>query len=392
MARVEKPLESLEPPGSSLTGPSVPDEVGTPPGPRRYAVPVSLPETMLALRKTAAEPGAELVQVPVPQPGPGQVLVKVEAASICGTDLHIYGWDSWAENRIRSFPITFGHEVAGRVVARGPETHHPEIGAFVSAETHLFCGHCGMCRTGRMHICENLRILGVDVDGAFAEYIAFPAVNAWEVDPRIPPDVASIQEPFGNAVHTIFPAGVDPELATSAVVVLGCGPIGLFAVGIARAAGARQVIAVEPNDFRLGLAKQMGADVPVDPGKEDPVAAVLAATDGAGAEVVLEMSGVPAVIAQATRMLRHGGRLSLLGLPTAPVTLDLADNVIFKEARIFGVTGRELFRTWQQTTTLLATGMVDVTPVITHRFGLEQFEEGFDAAASGRSAKVILLP
>ena len=319
-------------------------------------------------------------------------MVKVDAASICGTDLHIYAFDDWARRRITAFPLTFGHEVAGKVVARGSETHHPELGAFVSAETHLFCGHCRMCRSGRMHICENLRILGVDLDGAFAEYLVFPAANAWEVDHRIPVDVASIQEPFGNAVHTAFPGGMDPELATSAVAVLGCGPIGLFAVGVARASGARRVIAVEPIEFRLGLAKQMGADVAVDPATEDPVSAVLAATDGAGADVVLEMSGVPDVIGQATRMLRHGGRLSLLGIPTGPVTLDLADQVIFKEARILGVTGRELFRTWQQTTAFLATGMVDVAPLITHRFPLDRFQEAFDAAASGRSAKVILLP
>jgi len=256
----------------------------------------------------------------------------------------------------------------------------------------LFCGFCRLCRSGRMHICENLRILGVDLDGAFAEYVVVPERNTWEVDPRIPPDVASIHDPFGNAVHTAFAAGDASELATSAVAVLGCGPIGLFAVGIVRAVGARQVVAVEPNDYRRDLAKRMGADLTIDPSSEDPVAAVLDATGGHGAEVVLEMSGVPGVIAQGTRMLARGGRMSLLGLPTDPVTLDITDQVIFKEARIFGVTGREIFRTWQQTTTLLATGMVDVTPVITHRFPLKHFEEAFDVMASGRSGKVILLP
>jgi threonine 3-dehydrogenase len=346
---------------------------------------------MRALRKTRPAVGAELVEIPVPFPGPGEVLVRVEAASVCGTDLHIYEWNPWASKRIGEarLPYTFGHEVAGTVVATGAEVHHPSVGAFVAAETHLFCGHCSSCRTGRAHICQNLRILGVDVDGAFADYLVFPAVNAWEVDPRIPPDVASVQEPFGNAVHTAFPSGVDPELTTSTVVVLGCGPIGLFAVGIARAAGARQVVAVEPNEFRLGLAKEMGADLAVDPTSEDPVAAVLAATEGLGAEVVLEMSGVAAVIEQGTRMLQHGGRISLLGLPSEPVALDLTDQVIFKEARIFGVTGRELFRTWQQTTVLLATGTVDVTPVITGRYPLERFEDAFGSAASGRSGKVI---
>src|SRR5256885_7419952 len=222
---------------------------------------------MRALRKIRPEVGAELVEVPVPTPGPNEVLLRVEAASICGTARDIYDWNAWADRRIgpARLPYTFGHEVAGRVVAAGDEVSHPALGAFVAAETHLFCGHCVMCRTGKPHICQNLRILGVDVDGAFADYVVLPGHNAWEVDPRIPPDIASAMEPFGNAVHTAFPAGTDPELTTSAVAILGCGPIGLFAVGICRAAGARTVIAVEPNDYRRGLAKEMAADLLVNP-------------------------------------------------------------------------------------------------------------------------------
>ena len=348
--------------------------------------------SMRALRKTVAGPGAELVLIPVPNPGPGEVLIRVDAASICGTDLHIHRWDHWAQGRIKTIPMTFGHEVAGIVVAAGPEVHHLRPGTLVAAEGHLFCGFCLLCRTGRMHICENLRILGVDIEGGFAEYLVWPERNCWEVDPRIPPEVASIHDPFGNAVHTVFADGNAGDVATAAVAILGCGPIGLFAVGITRACGARTVIAVEPNEFRQSLAKQMGADLVVDPTREDPVAAVLEATDGHGAEVVLEMSGIADVIDQGTRMLARGGRMSLLGLPSEPVTLDLTDQVIFKEARLLGVTGREIYRTWQQTTTLLATGMVDVAPVITHRFPLERFEEAFEVTASGRSGKVILLP
>jgi threonine 3-dehydrogenase len=347
---------------------------------------------MRALRKVAPEAGAELVEIGVPAPGPGEVLIQVEAASICGTDLHIYRWDPWAAGRIKHLPMTFGHEVAGRIASLGPEVHHLRPGVFVSAEGHVFCGFCPPCRSGRAHICENLRILGVDFDGGFADYVVIPERNAWEVDRRIPPEVASIHDPFGNAVHTAFSGDGATELVGATVVVLGCGPIGLFAVGVARAAGAKQVIAVEPNEYRQALAKQMGADAVVDPTKEDPVATVLAATEGHGAEVVLEMSGVPAVIDQGTRMLAPGGRMSLLGLPPGPVSLDLTDQVIFKEARLIGVTGRELFRTWQQMTTLLATGMVDVGPVITHRFALTEFEEAFEVMSSGRSGKVILLP
>ena len=351
-----------------------------------------IPATMRALRKVRAEAGAVLEEVPVPRPGPAEVLIRVRAASICGTDLHIYRWDPWAAGRITALPMTFGHEVAGTVVAAGAEVRHLRPGAFVSAEGHVFCGFCPPCRRGRAHICERLRILGVDFDGGFAEYVVLPERNAWEVDRRIPPEVASIHDPFGNAVHTAFIGGGAEEIPTATVVVIGAGPIGLFAIGVTRAAGARQVVAVEPNEFRQDLAKAMGADLVVDPSREDPVEAVMGATDGHGAEMVLEMSGVPRAIDQGTRMLAAGGRMALLGLPGEPVTLDLTDQVIFKEARLFGVTGRELFRTWQQTSTLLATGMVDVSPVITHRFPLERFEEAFEVTSSGRAGKVILLP
>ena len=348
--------------------------------------------SMRALRKTAPRAGAELVEIPVPDPGEGEVLVRVHAASICGTDLHIYDWNEWAQKRISRLPMTFGHEVAGTVEAVGAEVHHLDRGAFVAAETHIACGRCTTCRTGRAHICENLRILGVDVEGAFADYLVIPAGNAWVVGEGIQPDTASIMEPFGNAVHAAFGTGGGEDIATNAVAVIGCGPIGLFAVAIARSLGAWKVIAVEPNDHRRVMAGSMGADLLVDPGDVDPVESVMEATNGSGAEVVLEMSGNPAAIAQGTRMLARGGRMSLLGLPDGPVTLDLNDQVIFKEARLQGITGREMFRTWQQTTTLLSTGRVDVAPVITHRFPLEQFEEAFATTASGRSGKVILLP
>jgi threonine 3-dehydrogenase len=351
-----------------------------------------MPGTMRALRKTASAPGAELVEIPIPEPGEGEVLVRVHAVSICGTDLHIFDWNEWAEKRITRLPMTFGHEVAGHVERVGPEVHHLKVGAFVAAETHIACGHCHTCRSGRAHICENLRILGVDTEGAFAEYLVLPAQNAWEVGDGIDPDVASIMEPFGNGVHAAFGTGGGEDLATNAVAVIGCGPIGLFSVSIARALGAWKVIAIEPNEERRRLAAEMGADLLVDPSAQDPVVAVLEATGGSGAEVVLEMSGNAVAIDQGTRLLARGGRMSLLGLPDSSVTLDLNDQVIFKEARLQGITGREMFRTWQQTTTLLSTGRVDVAPVITHRFPLERFDEAFATTASGRAGKVILFP
>jgi len=347
---------------------------------------------MQALRKSAARAGAELQEIPVPEPGEGEVLIRVHAASICGTDLHIYDWNEWAAARIPHVPMTFGHEVAGHVERVGPEVHHLSPGAFVAAETHIACGHCSTCQSGRAHICENLRILGVDTEGAFAEFVILPARNAWEVGEGIHPDVASIMEPFGNGVHAAFGTGGGEDLATNAVAVLGAGPIGLFSVGIARALGAWKVIAIEPNPDRRRMAADMGADLLVDPTESDPVAVVLEATHGSGAEVVLEMSGNARAIDQGTRMLARGGRMSLLGLPDSSVTLDLNDQVIFKEARLQGITGRELFRTWQQTTTLLSTGRVDVTPVITHRFPLERFDEAFAVTAAGDAGKVILFP
>ncbi|MDP9297845.1 MAG: L-threonine 3-dehydrogenase [Actinomycetota bacterium] len=349
-------------------------------------------ETMLAVRKMERAPGASLVEVQIPSPREDEVLVRVHGASICGTDLHIYEWNEWADKRIPHLPMTFGHEVAGTVEAVGEEVHHLKPGEFVAAETHIACGHCSTCQTGRAHICENLRILGVDTEGAFAEYVVLPAQNAWVVGEGIEPDVASIMEPFGNAVHAAFGTGGGEDIATNAVAVIGCGPIGLFAVGIARSLGAWKVVAVEPNDYRRELAATMGADVLLDPARTDPVDAVLGLTKGSGAEVVLEMSGNARAIDQGTRMLARGGRMSLLGLPDSAVTLDLNDQVIFKEARLQGITGREMFRTWQQTTTLLSTGRVDVGPVITHRFPLDDFEEAFATTASARSGKVILLP
>ncbi len=348
--------------------------------------------TMRALRKTARAPGAELVEVPVPEPREDEVLVRVHGVSICGTDLHIFDWNEWAEHRMPQVPMTFGHEVAGTIEVVGDEVHHLQPGAFVAAETHIACGHCSTCQTGRAHICENLKILGVDVEGAFAEYVVLPAQNAWVVGEGIDPDAASIMEPFGNAVHAAFGTGGGEDIATNAVAVIGCGPIGMFAVAIARSLGAWKVVAIEPNDYRREKAAEMGADILIDPLETDPVQAMLELTKGTGAEVVLEMSGNARAIDQGTRMLARGGRMSLLGLPDGSVTLDLNDQVIFKEARLQGITGREMFRTWQQTTTLLSTGRVDVGPVITHRFPLEDYEEAFATTASGRSGKVIMLP
>ena len=342
---------------------------------------------MTAVVKAAPAPGSEVRQVPVPEAGPRDVLVKVKAASICGTDLHIQDWDKWAQGRIHP-PLVFGHEFCGEVVERGRDAALVPVGSFVSVEGHLVDGTCYQCRTGNAHICENVAIVGVDRPGCFAEYVAVPESNVYVMDPGIPPEVAAIQDPFGNAVHTTLSG----EVAGLSVAVVGSGPIGCCAVAVARAAGACQVIAIDIRPFRLELARKMGADRLIDSTKEDPVATVKAATGGEGADVVLEMSGHGEGVKQAFKMLRRGGRISLLGIPSQPVALDLAEDVIFKGATVHGINGRRMWRTWYQAQALLRSGKVDLRPLVTHTFPLAKIHEGMALLKQGQAAKVILYP
>ena len=342
---------------------------------------------MNAVVKTAPAPGSELRQVPVPEAGPRDVLVKVKAASICGTDLHIQDWDKWAQGRIHP-PLVFGHEFCGEIVERGRDATLVPVGAFVSVEGHLVDGTCYQCRTGNAHICENVAIVGVDRPGCFAEYVAVPESNVYVMDKGIPPEVAAIQDPFGNAVHTTLSG----EVAGLSVAVVGSGPIGCCAVAVARAAGACQVIAIDIRPYRLELARRMGADRVIDSTKEDPVAAVKAATGDEGADVVLEMSGHGEGVKQAFKMLRRGGRISLLGIPSQPVALDLAEDVIFKGATVHGINGRLMYRTWYQAQALLLSGKVDLRPLVTHTFPLAKIHEGMALLKQGEAAKVILYP
>ena len=346
-----------------------------------------IPETMRAVVKIEAGRGARLETVPVPSFGPRDVLVRVRATTICGTDLHIYRWDSWAQSRIRP-PMVFGHEFAGDVVARGDEVHGVYAGDFVSGETHIICGHCYPCRTGQSHICRNVQIIGVDRPGCFAEYIAIPASNAWCNDPRLDPAVAAAQEPFGNAVHTALAT----DLATKTVLITGCGPIGLFAVGIARAAGAVRIFATDVNPGRLDMARRMGATDPLN-GREDVVAAIMQATTGEGVDVLLEMSGSATAIDQGFRALRSGGFAALLGLPGRPLpSFDIANHIVFKGATVYGVSGRKMYETWYQTRALIEGGQVDIGPIISHHLPLEEFEHAFEMMIAGEAAKVALYP
>lgn len=345
----------------------------------------ALPRTMRALVKERRGPGAALREMPVPEPGQGELLVRVLAASVCGTDVHIERWDAWAEENFRIVPMIFGHEMAGEVVARGPNTNRVELGQLVAAETHLVDWTCYQCRTGRPHVCQNLRILGVHAPGTFAQYAVIPETNAWVSD-GLAPEVAALQEPMGNAVHSIFVE----EIAGETVAVLGCGPIGLMAIGIARLAGAARIFATDVNPERLAIAKVMGADVAMD-AREDVVGALREATGGDGVDVVLEMSGAAAAIHQGFGAVTNGGRVSLLGIPSSPTTIDLPAEVIFKGIRVYGITGRRMFETWYRTRALLAEGL-DLSPIITHRLPLARYAEGFDLVASGHAGKVALLP
>lgn len=343
--------------------------------------------TMKALVKTRPERGASYENRPQPDLGPNDVLVAVEAASICGTDLHIYSWDPVMQKRIRP-PLIFGHEFCGTVERVGSEVTQIQPGEFVSAEMHVACGHCLQCRIGQQHLCQKLEIIGIDRDGCFAQYVKIPASNLLPIDPVIPRDFAALLDPLGNAVHTVL-AG---EIAGQTVAVVGCGPIGLMAIEVARACGASAIFGIELRPQRIELARRVGADGVFNPKENDVVAAVREATQGSGADVVLEMSGNPRAVQQAFQMLRLGGRISLLGLPTEKVELDLVDAVIFKGATVQGIYGRRMYDTWYRMLSLLKAGRLDLEPIISERLPLSEFERAFDLLGRGEASKILLYP
>jgi threonine 3-dehydrogenase len=342
---------------------------------------------MKALRKMQAARGLSFENAPVPSIGPADVLVRVRTASICGTDLHIYGWDRWSQGRIKP-PVTLGHEFCGVVERVGDEVTAVKTGDFVSAEMHVNCGHCHQCRLGEAHICQNLRIIGIDQDGAFAEFVKIPASNIWKLDASIPEHYGAILDPLGNAVHTVL-AG---EIAGRTVLVTGCGPIGLMAIAVTKACGSSTVFATETNEQRRAMAKRMGADVVVNPVETDSVARIKAETSGTGVDVLLEMSGNPAAIQQGFRALRAGGRASLLGIPTESVPLDLVNDVIFKGATVQGIYGRRMYGTWVQMTALLKAGRLNLEPLFGERTSMEKFENAFALLQGGLAGKILMYP
>jgi threonine 3-dehydrogenase len=340
---------------------------------------------MKAIVKPSADPGLVVRDVAEPACGPADVLIRVRHAGVCGTDLHIADWDEWARSRIKP-PLVVGHEFAGEIAEVGSEVRDQfRPGQSVTAEGHIACGHCLQCRTGNGHICKKTEIIGVDRDGAFADLIAMPATNVMPLD-GIPTEIGAVMDPMGNAFHTVLSA----EVAGGVVLILGCGPIGCFAVGIARAAGARAVVAADVNPRRLSLATTMGATRALHATSDDVEAAVMELSDGNGADVVCEMSGAAAAIRSAFRLVRNGGRVQLLGLPHGEVPMNLATDVIFKGITIYGVIGRKMYETWNQMQRFLKSGQFDPRPVITHRFPLSKIDDALAAIRSGDAGKVIL--
>ncbi len=340
---------------------------------------------MRSIQKLEPRPGLRLVDAPTPTCGPNDVLIHVHHAGVCGTDVHIHDWDDWAQSRIHP-PVIVGHEFAGEIVEIGEDVQTVlSVGDRVTAEGHIVCGFCQQCKTGNGHVCRNTQIIGVDRNGAFADLIAMPASNVIPLG-NIPTEVGAIMDPLGNAFHTVLTAPIPGRT----VLVLGCGPIGCFAVGIAKAAGASRVIATDLNPNRLRLAQSMGADLIINPRSDDPVRTIMDETDGEGVDLACEMSGAPIAIRQALQSVRYGGRVHLLGLPREQVELRLANDVIFKGLTIYGVIGRRMYETWLQMQRFLGSGLLDPRPVITHQFPLDQVEDALATIRAGEAGKVIL--
>ncbi|NNG03240.1 MAG: L-threonine 3-dehydrogenase [Inquilinus sp.] len=338
---------------------------------------------MKALVKAKAEPGIWLQQQPRPKVGHNDVLIRIRKTAICGTDVHIYNWDDWSSRTV-PVPMTIGHEYAGEVVEIGSEVQGLKPGDRVSGEGHITCGHCRNCRAGRRHLCRNTRGVGVDRPGSFAEYLSLPAVNAFPLPDEIDDEVAAILDPLGNATHT----ALSFDLVGEDVLITGAGPIGVMAAAIARHVGARFVVVTDVNDYRLGLAAKMGADRTVNVSTEslDETMAELGMREGF--DVGLEMSGNAAALRDLLRVMNHGGRVALLGIPPEEIPIDL-NEIIFKGLQIKGIYGREMFETWYKMTAMLQSGL-DITPILTHRFAIDDFQQGFDVMRSGQSGKVVL--
>ncbi|PKK99218.1 MAG: L-threonine 3-dehydrogenase [Tenericutes bacterium HGW-Tenericutes-2] len=343
---------------------------------------------MTAFIKETRDPGFKKTKKKIPNElKSDEVFIQILATSICGTDVHIYKWDKWSQGRIKP-PLTVGHEFCGKVLAVGTDVKTVSVGDIVSAETHIVCHTCEFCKRGEYHICENTKIIGVDTDGCFAEYARMPAYNLIVNNSNIDPKYLSIQEPLGNAMHTMMHF----DIVDKTVAVVGCGPIGLMGVNIAKAVGSKKIIAIEVNDYRIKLAKELGAHVVINPLKEDVIKRVLEETDGKGVDVVTEFSGNKTAIEQSFKYIKPGGKMSLLGIVPSNIEIDLSNDVVFKGISIYGVVGRLMFKTWDQVTLMVQSNKLDLEKIVTHTYPLDQMEEAMAVMISGNSGKVVLIP
>ncbi|MBO7234200.1 MAG: L-threonine 3-dehydrogenase [Paludibacteraceae bacterium] len=338
---------------------------------------------MKALVKKLPQEGLWMEDVPVPEVGVNDVLIKIKKVAICGTDLHIYKWDAWSQKTIKT-PMTIGHEYVGEIVDMGSGVKNLNIGDRVTGEGHIACGHCRNCRRGKKHVCQNTTGVGVNRDGAFAEYLCIPAENVIKLDPRITDDMAAIMDPFGNATHTAlsFP------LLGEDVLITGAGLIGTIATGICRFAGARHIVVTDVSDYRLNIAKQMGADITVNPAKGETIEDAKKQLNMQGFDVGLEMSGAPAAFNSMIDNMYNGSKISLLGILPDTTQVEWS-KIIFNALTLKGIYGREMWETWYQMEQMLITGL-DLSPVITHRFKFDDFEKGFEVMKSGQCGKVLL--
>ncbi|CCQ09494.1 L-threonine 3-dehydrogenase [Pseudoalteromonas luteoviolacea B = ATCC 29581] len=338
---------------------------------------------MKALSKLKAEPGIWMTDAPKPEVGHNDLLIKIRKTAICGTDVHIYKWDDWAQKTIPT-PMVVGHEYVGEVVDMGQEVRGFNVGDRVSGEGHITCGYCRNCRAGRVHLCRNTIGVGVNREGSFAEYLVIPAYNAFKIPSNISDDLASIFDPFGNAVHT----ALSFDLVGEDVLITGAGPIGIMAAAVAKHVGARHVVITDVNEYRLDLARKMGATRAVNVANENlkDVMKDLGMTEGF--DIGLEMSGVPSAFSNMLNSMNHGGKIAMLGIPPSDMAIDW-NQVIFKGLVIKGIYGREMFETWYKMASLIQSGL-NLEPIITHRFHVDEFQQGFDTMISGQSGKVIL--
>ncbi len=339
-------------------------------------------DTMKALVKREAGKGIWMEDVPIPAPGPNEVLIKVEKTAICGTDLHIYLWDDWAQRTIRP-GLTIGHEFVGRIAALGPGVTGYAVGQRVSAEGHIVCGHCRNCRGGRPHLCPNTVGIGVNVNGAFAEYMVMPASNLWPIPDPIPSELAAFFDPFGNAAH----CALEFDVVGEDVLITGAGPIGVIAAGICKHVGARNVVVTDVNDYRLALAADMGATRVVNVSKTS-LKEVMAGLQMEGFDVGLEMSGNPRAFGDMLECMYHGGKIALLGILPRGTGIDW-DRIIFKGLTVQGIYGRRMYETWYKMTQLVLSGF-PLGKVLTHQLPIADFQQGFDLMEQGRSGKIVL--